>query len=301
MHPHELQPERLKLPDGDRFSAVLFTGGDSLRFLRFSYRFQQAFPGLVRKWYVHTPARSDKGDAGIRGYAREIVRSIRHRNRAELARLAWKLRNRILSDPLGDRAAAERALFAEEVRDLKQFAAVGPTPINDPNAPEVIGEIAADLSPYFMLSLGGPLYRKRLFNAFRGPAINQHAGWSPELRGSGTIVQALYHRRTDWLGSTVHLLDTGADSGPILRRSMVTVMASDKPAEIFMRTVALGTELMIEAVSEILETGEATIFRQPLHGRTLTTLDQSPQISAAVARDLRNGWLAGALARERSF
>jgi hypothetical protein len=255
---------------------------------------------MVQKWYAHDPVAKAQGSAGVRGYLRDASKAIRRRNREELADLYLKLRGRYLKDPMGNPADAERAIFAEEVEDLREYAPVQPRKVADPNAPDVLKEIQ-DLSPYLMLSLGGPLYRARLFKAFRGLCLNQHAGWSPDLRGSGTITRALYHRRTDWLGSTVHIHDTGADSGPILRRSLVTVTGTDTPAEITMRVVALGTELMIDAVADILSGDSVTVFPQPSHGRTITRMERSPYVTLAVSRDLKAGWLPWGLSRERVF
>src|SRR5690606_697931 len=104
----------------------------------------------------------------------------------------------------------------------------------------------------FLLTLGGPIIGRRALAAVRGVAINQHAGWSPDLRGSGTIERALFHRRLDWVGSTVHVMSTAVDAGPILRRAHATLHADCTPAECFLRVVSLGTELMLEVVDEAI-------------------------------------------------
>jgi methionyl-tRNA formyltransferase len=47
-------------------------------------------------------------------------------------------------------------------------------------------------------------------------AFNIHMGISPYYRGSSCNFWALYDRRPDYLGATVHLLTKGLDSGPML-------------------------------------------------------------------------------------
>ncbi len=47
-------------------------------------------------------------------------------------------------------------------------------------------------------------------------AINIHMGLSPYYRGSSCNFWALYDKRPDYVGSTIHLLSRGLDSGPIL-------------------------------------------------------------------------------------
>ena len=47
-------------------------------------------------------------------------------------------------------------------------------------------------------------------------AINIHMGVSPQYRGSSTNFWAMYDRRPEFVGATIHLLSKGLDSGPIL-------------------------------------------------------------------------------------
>jgi hypothetical protein len=47
-------------------------------------------------------------------------------------------------------------------------------------------------------------------------AINIHMGLSPYYRGCDCNFWALYDKRPDYVGSTIHLLSKGLDSGPIL-------------------------------------------------------------------------------------
>jgi hypothetical protein len=47
-------------------------------------------------------------------------------------------------------------------------------------------------------------------------AMNIHMGVSPYYRGSSTNFWAMYDRRPDLVGATIHLLSRGLDSGPML-------------------------------------------------------------------------------------
>ena len=47
-------------------------------------------------------------------------------------------------------------------------------------------------------------------------ALNIHMGVSPYYRGSSTNFWAMYDRRPDLVGATIHLLSKGLDSGPML-------------------------------------------------------------------------------------
>ena len=199
-------------------------------------------------------------------------------------------------------AQAENELFGIEIDSLKKYAVLAPTRIHPRavNQPDFAAQLQA-LNPYFFLTLGGPLYRQPVLDAVRGVAINQHAGHSPLLKGSNTTEWALYHRNLAWVSSTVHITTTGADAGPILRRSQPCLLPDDTPAKVFLRVVALGTELMIESVQEIIASKQVTVFPQPPNtGMTYLSKD-FPEMVGPLLRDFQNNWLSAELARQRDF
>lgn len=58
-------------------------------------------------------------------------------------------------------------------------------------------------------------------------AVNIHMGVSPHYRGSGTNFWAMYDRRPDLVGATIHLLTRGLDSGPMLFHALPPAEAVD--------------------------------------------------------------------------
>jgi methionyl-tRNA formyltransferase len=136
----------------------------------------------------------------------------------------------------------------------------------------------------------------------RGAAINQHAGHSPEYKGSHTILWPLYHRRLEYVSNTVHITRSGADSGPILRRSNPCLFKDDTPASIMSRSVALGTELMIEVVREIINHKQLPVFNQSIHtGKTYLGAEADRSVRESIIRDFQQGWLDMALQKQRQF
>jgi hypothetical protein len=51
-------------------------------------------------------------------------------------------------------------------------------------------------------------------------AVNMHMGVSPQYRGSSCNFWAMYDRRPNLVGATLHLLTAGLDSGPVLRHAL---------------------------------------------------------------------------------
>lgn len=58
-------------------------------------------------------------------------------------------------------------------------------------------------------------------------AVNIHMGVSPYYRGSSTNFWAMYDRRPDLVGATIHLLTRGLDSGPMLFHALPPAEAVD--------------------------------------------------------------------------
>src|SRR5688572_20993558 len=124
-------------------------------------------------------------------------------------------------EPESQRIAEDR-LFQSEVQELRDCAVVRSTAVADPNARDFV-QTLRELDPYFLLSLGGPLYRPEVLDCARGIALNQHAGWSPTFRGSNTVGWALYHRQLGGVGTTAHSTTAELDGGPIPRRSQAAL------------------------------------------------------------------------------
>lgn len=317
--PRDLAGRRLELPPA-REKPIVVIGGSALRHERFALRLGEAFGDRVAGWFQVQPASprttgerplervkrrllgpGGRGDvARYRreyGLARTVLRALAARRRAWSAcRTGWFLfRHRRAI------AAAERRILGDEVRRLRAVVSLTPRAVLDPNAPACIEEIER-LRPYFILTLGGPLYGQRFIACARGLAVNQHAGWAPALRGSSTTEWALYHRDLSRVGATVHLLASGADAGPILRRGWACLTGTESAGSCFVRVVALGTELMIDAVREASEREAVTVYDQPLgQGRTCLTAECTDHVLGRVHRDLARGWIRDELARLATF
>lgn len=326
MIPNDLPSRTIRLPETDEHSIILLTG-TSLRHHRFAYRMQQEFGDMVLAWYQVADASDAVGLSNEKGGAIPLYRKALNRvlppNRlAKLHEVAaehgwwktlakcWSARAKVFDGLLTlywlykrrrRQAAAEVELFSAEIQRLKSSARLEPRIVSDPSSGDFIAGLQK-LNAYFLLTLGGPLYSRALLQSVRGVAINQHAGWSPTLKGSFTIEWALYHRSLDHVGSTVHILTTGADAGPILRRSHPCLTDEDTPDTCFLRVVALGTELMIECVREIIARKDITVYESPhTAGRTYRNSDLAGDVLRSIYQDFAYGLLGRALARTRDF
>lgn len=277
---------------------MLATGSEP-RHVRFALRLQQEFGNDVVAWYrTSSSAKSSGGKDGTKPAAASAA-SPNFLSRAK------GLAKRIVAAPPAELAANARparsmgadapSIFVTEVEQLQQYRLIEPTdlPPQDVNA-FLVSELTR-LKPFFFLTLGGGLYSGDVLRCVRGIAINQHAGHSPEYKGNQTTFQALYHRDLSCVASTVHVTTTGADAGPMLRRSQPCLAVQDTPYAVAERVVALGTELMIECVHEIRDTGSILAFDQPPTGTTYLSRDFNDFVRERVTADFSSGWLPGAL------
>jgi methionyl-tRNA formyltransferase len=78
-------------------------------------------------------------------------------------------------------------------------------------------------------------------------AVNIHMGTSPFYRGSSCNFWALYDRRPDLVGATIHRLTAGLDSGPILFNVFPALSGSDG-FTLGMRAVKAAQEALVERI-----------------------------------------------------
>jgi len=91
-----------------------------------------------------------------------------------------------------------------------------------------------------------------LLDAFPGRVINVHPSLLPAFPGVSAQAQALAHGARI-SGCTVHLVDTGTDTGPILGQAAVPVLPSDTEEDLSARILAREHELLVHVLSAIAE------------------------------------------------
>lgn len=79
-------------------------------------------------------------------------------------------------------------------------------------------------------------------------AINIHMGLSPYYRGSSCNFWALYDRRPECVGATIHRLSRGLDSGPMLYHCLPK-FAGENPFEFTMKAVVAAHQSLAERIA----------------------------------------------------
>jgi hypothetical protein len=121
------------------------------------------------------------------------------------------------------------------------------------------------LEPDVIIQAGAGILRPCLFKIARLGALNLHHGIAPLIRGMDSIYWALWEQRPDWLGSTVHWIDEGIDTGEVLAYAPVTPLFPGEgyPA-LFARATDKGVDQLVETLVR-LEAGEKWSVPPPAH------------------------------------
>jgi phosphoribosylglycinamide formyltransferase 1 len=96
--------------------------------------------------------------------------------------------------------------------------------------------------------------------AFGGRLVNTHPALLPAFPGAHSVRDALA-AGVAVTGSTVHLVDAGVDTGPVLAQREVPVLPGDDEARLHERIKAVERELLVETVARLV-TGLPAVDRE---------------------------------------
>jgi len=134
--------------------------------------------------------------------------------------------------------------------------------IHAPATLAFVGSWGADLG----VSLGAPILRPELFTLPRRGTINMHLGKVPEFRGAPPGFWELHVGATS-VGATVHWVDEGLDTGPLLATGEASIYPHDTLERVQRRVAELGVRVLRNALSALAR-GADPRFPQPQGGRT---------------------------------
>jgi phosphoribosylglycinamide formyltransferase-1 len=84
--------------------------------------------------------------------------------------------------------------------------------------------------------------------------VNTHPALLPAFPGAHAVRDALAAGATV-TGATVHLIDAGVDTGPVIAQREVAVRPDDDEARLHERIKEVERELLVETVAHLVTTG----------------------------------------------
>lgn len=103
---------------------------------------------------------------------------------------------------------------------------------------------------------------------FEGRVINIHPSLLPSFPGTRAIEQALAYGAR-FTGCTVHFIDTGVDTGPIISQAVVPVLQDDTPESLHARVQVEEHRLLPEAIGQFAR-GELQVIGRRVYRRPPT-------------------------------
>src|SRR5580700_1331184 len=121
----------------------------------------------------------------------------------------------------------------------------------DQNSPASISQLKR-WAPDLIIFTGGNILRKQLLDVPRLGVLNIHLGLLPEIRGMSSPEWSLLNHVP--VGITIHSMDAGIDTGPILQRSeLPDVNRSKSLSDLRHRLIAFGVEKAGEVVASFTQ------------------------------------------------
>ncbi len=165
---------------------------------------------------------------------------------------------RVVAEHFAERARQEERFFGSNAEFVtpSDSCAVRLIPPGEINSADSVTFLrSADVDT--VVVYGTNLIKPPVLDFAPGRMINMHLGVSPYYRGTATNFYPLLNEEPEYVGATIHLLDPGIDSGPILRHARPQIVGDDRPHTIGCKAIVAGIEAML-AVLWQLEHGELT-------------------------------------------
>ena len=159
-------------------------------------------------------------------------------------------------------AEAVRRHFSERDHQERVYFGHNAEPRVDSEACRVIGldtkTLNSDRTAKFLkqsgvdllVVYGTGLIKPPLLTCFAGRLINMHLGLSPYYRGTATNFYPLLNEEPEFVGATIHMIDAGIDTGPILHHARPDITADDMPHTLGCKAILAGIEKVSQAITE---------------------------------------------------
>ena len=119
------------------------------------------------------------------------------------------------------------------------------------NGPATL-DLIRSLSPKAVFVASTGMLRKPLLEACACPVVNYHSGVNPAYRGINGGYFALANGEPEHFGVTLHLVDLGVDTGPILATNRIPVAANDNMQTYMTLMAAKSQDLVVETMARVL-------------------------------------------------
>lgn len=145
--------------------------------------------------------------------------------------------------------------------------------INDPE----VADLVAGLNPDVTVVIGTSIIRDAVLASLGPVVLNVHGGYLPDYRGNHCFFFALYEGRFDRIGSTIHFVDRGVDTGDTVAHVIPPIRPDDNAEALYCRAEQLAIHYLVKLLERYERTGCLPRSPQPPGGRTFRKRDRKPR------------------------
>lgn len=116
------------------------------------------------------------------------------------------------------------------------------------------------------------------------PIVNIHGGHLPDYRGCHCYFTAIQDRRFDAIGSTIHFVDVGLDTGDVIEAVRPAVKSSDDPETLYSRGERLAAQRLVDLLTDYSQSKALPRTKQAFRGRLVLRRHRTP------LDDIRSWW-----------
>jgi folate-dependent phosphoribosylglycinamide formyltransferase PurN len=177
----------------------------------------------------------------------------------------------------------QKNIFFSYTRLLKPMGipAYGSKNVNSRKCQKQIQSLDPDL---IIILLFGQILGARTISLPAKGVINFHPSLLPNYRGLMPVFWAMSSNELNG-GVTLHFVDTGIDTGPVISRRIVPIRREDTEHSFYARCCVIGKEMLLEAIGKV-KTGNISVIKTPKDSKG--TYFSVPTVSA-VKRFRANG------------
>lgn len=122
--------------------------------------------------------------------------------------------------------------------------------VPDINSKEVIN-VLKRIGPDIIVSvLFSQIIKKEILDIPKIGAINFHPAYLPDYKGINPTFWAMANGEK-YSGATVHRIDYGIDTGPIIKREKIIIETDDTEDRLYWKCVCVGSRLLVESIPDI--------------------------------------------------
>jgi folate-dependent phosphoribosylglycinamide formyltransferase PurN len=178
----------------------------------------------------------------------------------------------------------ERAILASNDLDATPIRTgiIRVASANDPSTTTILDELA----PKVVVVSQTRILSRRVLASVPAIFINIHTGMTPQYRGMHGAYWALLHDDAEHCGVTVHIVDAGIDTGPIVAQARIEPTRSDSYFTYHWAQLAAALPLVVRAVEDALA---GKLSATPANTEAKSELFYHPTLWAYVWGGLRRG------------